>query len=83
METEAPVETVEKPKNGFPTVPTGAWKTLRKKRSEFPTVPTAPTMKEKKNKDLRSNKDPMTLTNYSKTPKRTCHLLIQADIFTC
>jgi hypothetical protein len=43
METAATVETVEKPKNGFPTVPTVAWKTLRKKRSEFPTVPTAPT----------------------------------------
>jgi len=43
METAANVGTVEKPKNGFPTVPTIAWKTLRKKRSEFPTVPTAPT----------------------------------------
>jgi hypothetical protein len=41
METAAPMETVEKPKNGFPTVPTGAWKTLRKKCSEFSTVPKA------------------------------------------
>jgi hypothetical protein len=34
------VETVEKPKSGFPTVSTIAWKTPREKRSGFPTVST-------------------------------------------